>query len=105
LEASHLPVPSDTISIPDMAETLARHGIASLPWEARLAFIVNMMRDMSRQTDPQKMVDKYGEYIGKIQPFDRMVSLSRRGLDHPQVRVTRSTTWAEDVNPWRERHK
>jgi sigma-B regulation protein RsbU (phosphoserine phosphatase) len=79
--------------------------IAKLPWQERLAYMVGMMRDMSRQTDPQKMVDTYGEYIGNIQPFDRSVSLSRRGLDYPKVRVTRSTTWAGDVNPWRDRHK
>ena len=105
LQTLNMPAPLDAIAIPDMADTLAQDGIASLPWEERLKYIVGMMRDMSRQSDPQKMVDTYGEYIGKIQPYDRTVSLSRRGLDHPHVRITRSTTWSEDVNPWRERHK
>ncbi len=32
-------------------------------------------------------------------------SLSRRGLKAPWVRVTRSTRWTEDLNPWKEPHR
>src|SRR5262249_19500842 len=28
-----------------------------------------------------------------------------RGLSFPQYRVTRSTTWTEEINPWRDKHR
>lgn len=71
----------------------------------RLAAIVEMMREMSLQTDPQEMVRAYGRRVSQFASIDRRVSLSRRGLTHPHVRVTRSTAWAEDVNPWKEKDR
>ncbi|MBI3860691.1 MAG: stage II sporulation protein E, partial [Planctomycetia bacterium] len=83
--------------------------MSSLPpqgdWQERLAVIVDTMRDMSRHTDPQQMVRAYGERITPLFPHARRLSLSRRGLDIPQYRITRSTTWTEDVNPWKEKHR
>ena len=35
-------------------------GIHSLPWNERLTAIMEMMREMSSQTDPQQMVQQYG---------------------------------------------
>lgn len=79
--------------------------IRSPEWQNRLDFIVGMMKDMSSQTDPQAMVATYGQYMNKVLPIDRSVALSRRDLPHPQVRVTRSDTWTEDVNPWRQHNR
>ncbi len=78
---------------------------AELGWQERLATIIETMREMSQQTDPQAMVRAYGERIRQVLPLDRRVSLSRRGLQAPAFRVTRSTTWSEDINPWKERHR
>lgn len=61
-----------------------------------------MMREMSLQTDPQEMVRAYAQRITRLRPIDRRLSVSRRGLAAPYYRVTRSTTWSEDVNPWKE---
>jgi sigma-B regulation protein RsbU (phosphoserine phosphatase) len=33
------------------------------------------------------------------------MSLSRRGLTRPQFRITRSTTWSEEVNPWQDKDR
>ncbi len=41
----------------------------------------------------------------ELRPTDRSLSLSRRDLDKPYYRVTRSTTWPEDINPWVERDR
>jgi sigma-B regulation protein RsbU (phosphoserine phosphatase) len=41
----------------------------------------------------------------QLRPLDGSVSLSRRGLKAPWVRVTRSTRWTEDLNPWKEPHR
>ena len=74
-------------------------------WQERLDFIVDMMRDMSRHTDPQAMVRAYAERIEQILAVDRRLSLSRRGLEAPQYRITRSTTWDGDINPWTEKDR
>ena len=71
-------------------------------WQQRLDVIVELMREMSRQTDPQEMVQTYGRRIRQLLPSDRRISLSRRGLTDPKYRITRSTTWQADVNPWKE---
>jgi sigma-B regulation protein RsbU (phosphoserine phosphatase) len=74
-------------------------------WQERLALIVDLMRDLSRQTDPQAMVRVYGEKISQLIPLDRRLSLSRRGLSFPHYRITRSTTWEEEINPWKDKDR
>src|SRR5579871_4455981 len=74
-------------------------------WRERLDIIVEMMKDMSRQTDPQEMSRAYGKRMQKLRPVDRRVSLSRRGLKYPWYRVTRCSLWKEDINPWKERDR
>lgn len=72
----------------------------------RLAFFVEMMRELSSQTDPQEMVHAYGRRMEQVVRRDRYISLSRRDLEVPRFRVTRSSVWDEtntDVNPWRSR--
>lgn len=74
-------------------------------WKQRLAVVIDTMREMSRQTDPQEMVRAYGDRIRPLFPHVRRLSLSRRDLQSPRYRITRSTTWNEDINPWKERHR
>jgi phosphoserine phosphatase RsbU/P len=74
-------------------------------WRDKLAIIVETMRDMSRHTDPQEMVRAYGKRIQQFLPIDRRLSLSRRGLAKPHFRITRSTTWSEEVNPWQDKDR
>lgn len=83
------------ITLPDTGEN----------WQTKLAIIVDTMRDMSRHTDPQEMVRAYGERIQQFFPIDCRISLSRRGLAHPEYRITRSTTWTDDINPWQDRER
>lgn len=71
-------------------------------WRERLDLIVETMKEMSRQTDPQEMSRAYGKRMQTLRPTDRRVSLSRRGLKYPWYRVTRCTLWKEDINPWKE---
>jgi sigma-B regulation protein RsbU (phosphoserine phosphatase) len=74
----------------------------SVDWRQRLALIVETMREMSRQTDPQAMVRAYAEKVRLLLPADRRLGMSRRGLEPPAFRITRDTAWKEPVNPWRE---
>lgn len=70
-------------------------------WEDRLKHIVETMRELSRQSDPQALVRTYSERIRRLMPVDGSVSLSRRDLPAPKYRITRSTLWKESVNPWK----
>lgn len=74
-------------------------------WQKRLAAIVETMREMSRQTDPQAMVQTYGARMREMMPSDGRISLSRRDLKPPQYRITRSTTWSEEIDPWRNKDR
>ena len=47
----------------------------------------------------------YGERIRQLMSIDRRIALSRRGLKYPWYRITRSTTWKEEVNPWEEKDR
>lgn len=74
-------------------------------WIERLAVVEDMVRTISLQTDPQALVKTYGEKLQQLSPVERRISLSRRGLERPWIRITRSTTWEEDIDPWMESHK
>ena len=73
-----------------------------IDWQERLTQVTATMRDMSRQTDPQEMRRRYVEHMRRLRPLDASVSISRRGLTAPWYRVTRSTHWKEDIDPWKE---
>ena len=74
-------------------------------WKQRLHHIVETMREMSGQTDPQQMVAAYVARMRKLLPTDRTVTLSRRDIPPPDFLITRSSLWKEPVNPWKEKHK
>ncbi len=68
----------------------------------KLAFIIDTMKEMSLQTDPQKMVRAYASRMSRIYPADRRISLSRRDLAPPHFRITRYSGWKEEINPWKQ---
>jgi phosphoserine phosphatase RsbU/P len=74
-------------------------------WRRTLDHIVETMREMSLQDDPQSMVRAYGKRMRQFQKTDGFVALSRRGLEHPKYRITRSSTWETEINPWEEKDK
>jgi sigma-B regulation protein RsbU (phosphoserine phosphatase) len=74
-------------------------------WRERLDLIVETMKEMSRQTDPQEMSRAYGKRMRTLRPTDRSVSISRRDLKAPWYRVTRCSLWKEEINPWKDRDR
>lgn len=74
-------------------------------WSRRLDLVLEMVREMSEQTDPQQMVYLYGERNKQLVDVDGLLGLSRRGLSHGDYRITRSRAWAKPPNPWKEPHK
>lgn len=91
--------------IDDRGAATAEQGFFKGDWQRRLNQVVAMMREMSLETDPEAMVRVFGSKIRMFMPTDRTVSLSRRDLEFPRYRITRSTLWTTPVNPWRERQK
>ena len=72
-------------------------------WREELADVVSLMRDLSRETDPQVAARVYSDRVRKgLVPADEFLGLSRRDLQHPRVRVTRFTGWKEQPNPWKD---
>ncbi len=76
--------------------------LRKLPWDERLSFVVETMRELSSHTDPQKMVQAYSKRMRQVMPSDGFMSLSRRNLSKPEYRITRSSRFTEQVNPWKQ---
>ncbi len=74
-------------------------------WQDTLDHIVATMREMSLQDDPQAMVRAYGNRVRQYHKTDGFVSLSRRGLESPAYRITRSSRWEAEVDPWKEKDR
>ena len=76
-------------------------------WQKELRFIVDLMRDISKEKEPQAAANLYGTRLTEEGPVkaDVWMSLSRRDLNQPWYRITRSSTWEEDINPWTEKEK
>ncbi len=72
---------------------------------SQLATVLEITREISRQTDPQEMVRRYAERMRDLIRTDRALSLSRRGLSDGWFRITRSSTWPEEINPWKEKDR
>jgi sigma-B regulation protein RsbU (phosphoserine phosphatase) len=80
-------------------------GLLEGDWEERLATVVATMKEMSLQDDPQAVVRSYGARMRELLPVDRWISLSRRGLENPWFRITRSSTWTEAIDPWKQKDR
>jgi sigma-B regulation protein RsbU (phosphoserine phosphatase) len=73
--------------------------------QAVLSEIDSLMRSMSTFTDPQQMVTEYGKRIRMLMGNDGTVSLSRRGLEAPWYRITRSWAFQDSIDPWRQKDR
>ena len=84
---------------PDFFDTEPRN------WRARLAVSVEVMRELSRSTDPQEMYAVFARRMAQLFPIGRHLTISRRGLRNPEYRVTRFSQWNDPINPWKESHR
>ncbi len=99
------PTESPAVSAQPLATGPTTTNAAQKDWLQRLRQISETMREMSTFSDPQDMVASYGRRMRSIMPSDRWISLSRRGLEFPRFRITRSTTWTETIDPWKQPDK
>lgn len=79
----------------------SRVGLPGADWRQQLEHITKLMREISKETDPQRMVARYGAGMQGLVARDRLVALSRRDLESPRYRITRSDLWEHQVNPWK----
>jgi sigma-B regulation protein RsbU (phosphoserine phosphatase) len=88
--------------MPDELQRYPAQSIYDQPWQKRLELIVDTMREMSRQTEPNLMVQAYARRLHQLMGYDRLVSVSRRNVPEGRYRITRSTMWKTQVNPWQQ---
>jgi sigma-B regulation protein RsbU (phosphoserine phosphatase) len=76
-----------------------------MPWREELEIVDQTMKAISGVTDPDKLVDVYWRGIGKLLTVRDYVAISRRNVEKPFYLVTRSSRFAEDLNPWTQRDR
>jgi sigma-B regulation protein RsbU (phosphoserine phosphatase) len=79
---------------------------------SRIDLTLDMLREVSRQTDPNSAVTAFGARYGTLFPHDYYLSASIRGLGPGQYKITRSipsaalraagATEIPPQNPWRD---
>ena len=100
-------MPITSTQRPDQDERVDGDGSPVYPrpgdaTEARIRDMAAMVRDLSTHDDPQAMVLDFGRRFRRMYDLRGFLSISRRKLDAPFYRVTRSSRWGEDVNPWQQ---
>jgi sigma-B regulation protein RsbU (phosphoserine phosphatase) len=83
--------------------SLSNDPFFSLDDETRLRLVVEIVREMSQQTEPKQMVNTYLARMAKLFPSDRRLSMSRRDLEVPSFRITRYSEWTKEIDPWHEK--
>lgn len=71
----------------------------------RLREYLGLVQELSLANSPHQMIQSYRARARFVISADEMLSLSRRGLPDGQLKITRSTHWPEDIDPWREGHR
>jgi sigma-B regulation protein RsbU (phosphoserine phosphatase) len=62
--------------------------------------LVELVKELSRQDDPDRLVRVFNRRHDLLLRYDGLVTVGRRDLDPPQYRITRSWRWHDHVNPW-----
>ncbi len=88
-----------------MASQPSSLSATSSNWRERLSMMVDTMREMSLQTDPQQMVRAYVARMAQVIQRDRFMTLSRRDDKYPAVVVTRDSERQVEINPWTQRDR
>lgn len=72
---------------------------------ARLAVAVELMRELSRYSDPGELSSVFAKRMNQLYPTSRQITLSRRGVEPPKFRITRYNRWTTEIDPYREQQK
>src|SRR5438132_13029621 len=91
-----LPIPAD-LGQP------ARQESRAVP-SSRLQHIDALVRELSVQDDPERLIRVLSGHPEQLWPRDGLVTVPRRDLAAPASRITRSWLWPQLVRPWTEAH-
>jgi sigma-B regulation protein RsbU (phosphoserine phosphatase) len=72
---------------------------------SRVQLMDDLVKELSLQDDPDRLVRVFGRHTDLLYPRDGIVTISRRELEPPQYRITRSWRWQQRINPWTELHR
>jgi sigma-B regulation protein RsbU (phosphoserine phosphatase) len=72
---------------------------------SRLQRIDELVKELSFQDDPDRLIRVFGRQADLLLRRDGLVTVSRRDLEKPRYRITRSWRWREAINPWTEPHR
>src|ERR1700722_2947638 len=72
-------------------------------WRVELKHGVDMMRAVSHVDDPQEAAVLYAKHLreNNLLPLDERLSVSRRNMKAPFYRITRSSRWKVEIDPWK----
>jgi phosphoserine phosphatase RsbU/P len=85
-----------------MADSTDFFTTQSLDWRERLDITVEVMRELSQVDDPAAMSQVYTRRMVELFPTVHQISLSRRRLEYPNVRITRCSSWPVQPDPWND---
>jgi len=71
----------------------------------RLKRLDAMVKELSLQDDAERLIRIFGQHADLFTPRDAQVSVSRRDLEPPFYRITRSSRWRDPINPWTDAHR
>lgn len=71
-----------------------------------LGVLSELLREVSAVADPVSLLARFGDHFWKVRPVDFMISISRRGLEPGEYKITRAISTANrpnaPANPWRD---
>src|SRR5262245_1100035 len=71
---------------------------------SRLQRIEQMVRELSFQNDPDRLVRAFGQQSDLFYDNDGLITVNNRELDPPAYRISRSWRWPNSINPYTEVH-
>jgi sigma-B regulation protein RsbU (phosphoserine phosphatase) len=72
---------------------------------SRVQQMDELVKELSLQDDPDRLVRVFDRQTDLLYPRDGLVTVSRRELDAPHYRVTRSWRQRQRINPWTDWHR
>jgi sigma-B regulation protein RsbU (phosphoserine phosphatase) len=71
----------------------------------RLQRLDALVKELSIQDDPDRLIKVFSRQADLLIQRDGTVSVSRRDLEAPRYRISRSWRWEQYINPWTEAHR
>lgn len=71
----------------------------------RLERMQALVKELSVQDDPERLIQIFSSESHLLVRHDALLTVTRRDLQSPWYRITRSSRWQEPIDPWTEPEK